>query len=111
MDATAEPGFLERAIHAGEPGLLKLWIHALGPERVVRWAAEKDPSVKWEGMYAHRCQACQRLYRDPKIRSVIEKHGEQMPGTVAQTLWLDEYQAPTVIDETKANRGTLDMTR
>ena len=40
---------------------LKKWIKVQGPERILAWAATKDPSINWENMYAHRCQACKRI--------------------------------------------------
>ncbi|MER7959842.1 hypothetical protein [Streptomyces sp. NPDC096030] len=92
-----EEGFLARAVERSESDLLKLWIHTLGPDRVLQWAAGKDPEIRWEGMYGHHCQTCQRLYKDPRVRSVIAEHGREMAGTVAQALWLDQYLAPEVL--------------
>ena len=46
-------------------------INKEGPERILAWAAERDPRIQWEDMYAHRCQACIRLYRDPMVRHAI----------------------------------------
>ncbi|MER7958155.1 radical SAM protein, partial [Streptomyces sp. NPDC096030] len=46
-----EEGFLARAVERSESDLLKLWIHTLGPDRVLQWAAGKDPEIRWEGMY------------------------------------------------------------
>ncbi|MFC7384271.1 radical SAM protein [Sphaerisporangium rhizosphaerae] len=106
-----EPDFLGRAVQTAESDVLKLWIHSLGPDRVLQWAAEKDPSIQWQGMYAHHCQSCHRLYQDPKVRAVIQEHGHEMIGTVAQTLWLDEYLAPAVIDQAMPPKAGLDMTR
>jgi hypothetical protein len=63
--------------------LLKRWIRMEGPERIVAWAATKDTSIEWEGMYAHRCQACLRLYKDPAIRDVVAEHFmEKMPDLI-----------------------------
>jgi hypothetical protein len=68
------------ATETAEDDLLKRWIRLEGPERILAWAAGKDPSIKWEGMYAHRCQACLRLYKDPAVRDIIaDHHLEKMP--------------------------------
>jgi hypothetical protein len=53
---------------------LKRWIRAEGPERILAWAAAYDPSIRWEGLYAHRCQACMRVFADPNVRRVIDNH-------------------------------------
>jgi organic radical activating enzyme len=111
VTTVAEPGFLRRAIETSESDMLKLWIHTLGPDRILQWAAEKDPSIRWEGQYAHHCQTCHRLYRDPKVRAVIERHGAEMMPVVAQTLWLDQYFAPDILHRASRPHAGLDMTR
>jgi MoaA/NifB/PqqE/SkfB family radical SAM enzyme len=83
--------FLERAVAESEEDFLKLWIHYLGPERILAWAAEKDPSIHWEGLYAHPCQACGRLYKDQRVRSVIREHYVEMVSIVLQSAWLDDH--------------------
>jgi pyruvate-formate lyase-activating enzyme len=71
-------GIQEADKRAGDD-FLKRWIRVEGPERILAWAAEIDPSIEWEDMYAHRCQACIRLYRDPQVRQVIlERHREKV---------------------------------
>jgi organic radical activating enzyme len=89
--------FLERAVSAGEADFLKLWIHYFGPERILAWAAQKDPSISWEGRYAHTCQACARLYRDKKVRDVIREHAAEMVATVLQSAWLDDHYTSTAL--------------
>jgi hypothetical protein len=39
-------------------------------------------------MYAHRCQACLRLYKDPKVRDVIAQHHQEKIADVLVTEWL-----------------------
>lgn len=65
---------LVEAVHRGEIDFLKRWIRYEGPERILAWAASYDPDIKWENMYAHRCQACIRMYQDPRVRRVIRDH-------------------------------------
>lgn len=105
------PGFLARAVEEAETDVVKLWIHTMGPERVLQWAAEKDPSIEWEGMYGHHCQTCHRVYKDPKVHAVIREHYDEMVGTIAQRLWLDEYLAPDVLARAGTAVSGLDMTR
>jgi organic radical activating enzyme len=75
-DATAEQDFLKR------------WIRVEGPERILAWAANHDPSIEWEDMYAHRCQACLRIYKDGKVREVIRKHHTEKMADVFLAEWL-----------------------
>lgn len=63
--------------------LLKRWIRLEGPERILSWAADHDPRIEWEDRYAHKCQACLQLYRDPLVGDVIrEHHGEKLADIV-----------------------------
>lgn len=64
-------GTLEEADACARQDPLKKRIHEEGPERILAWAADRDPRIQWEDMYAHRCQACIRLYKDPMVRKVI----------------------------------------
>jgi len=83
---------LTEGFSEAEDDLLKRWIRAEGPERILAWAAEKDPSIKWEGMYAHRCQACIRLYRDPAVRRIIaDQYIEKIPDIVFREFLLYEF--------------------
>jgi organic radical activating enzyme len=92
--------FLLRAIEEAENDFLKVWIHYKGPEKILAWAAEKDPSIDWEDRYAHRCQACLRLYQDPVIARVVREHYMEMVGEVLQCAWLDDVHIPEQLGET-----------
>jgi hypothetical protein len=56
---------------------LKMWLFIEGPEKILAWAANKDPSIDWENKYAHNCDACRAMYHDPKVMRVIESHYEE----------------------------------
>ncbi len=71
-----------------ENDFLKRWIKIEGPERILAWAAEKDPSICWENMYAHRCQACKRLYSDERVKQVITEFHEEKILDVLTKEWL-----------------------
>lgn len=57
--------------------LMKIWLAVEGPERMLAWAASKDPSIDWENKYAHNCDACRALYGDPRVMSAIEKFASE----------------------------------
>ena len=69
---------LANAIDEAESDLFLYALRKIGPEKILAWAAQKDPTIKWENMYAHRCQACMRIYRDPKVKQVIAEHMEEL---------------------------------
>lgn len=88
------PDFLRTAIEEAENDFLKIWIHYKGPDQILAWAASKDPSIKWEGLYAHRCQACARVYNDDAVAAVIREHYQELVADVLQSAWMDEEYVP-----------------
>jgi Radical SAM superfamily/4Fe-4S single cluster domain len=85
-DATASRDFLKR------------WIRVEGPERILAWAASYNSAIKWEDMYAHRCQACLRLYKDPQVREVILRHHrEKIPDVIFREWLLFHYRGPEAV--------------
>jgi hypothetical protein len=90
------PDFLKVAIEESESDFLKLWMHYKGPDQILAWAASKDPSIAWEGLYAHRCQACARVYKDPRVGEIIREHYEEMVAEVLQTAFIDEHCVPAL---------------
>ena len=62
---------LEEAVRSAGQDTLKRRIREEGPERILAWAAARDPRIQWEDLYAHRCQACIRLHKDPLVREVL----------------------------------------
>jgi organic radical activating enzyme len=71
-----------------EADFLKRWIRNEGPERILQWAATKNPEIKWENQYAHKCQACRRLYSDPLVKDVINSDYEEKIDDVLMSEWL-----------------------
>lgn len=53
---------------------MKIWLFVDGPERILAWAASKDPSIDWQGRYAHHCHACLALFESEKVRNTIRNH-------------------------------------
>lgn len=91
--------FLKRSVEEAESDFLKVWIRYLGPEKILAWASEKNPDIKWEGLYAHHCQACLRVYKDPLVGEVIREHYQEMLGEVMQAVWLDEEYIPQQMEK------------
>ncbi|MGF9816271.1 radical SAM protein [Bacillus toyonensis] len=79
---------IKEADEIAETDFLKRWLRVEGPEQIIAWAAEYNPNIKWEDMYAHRCQACIRLYQDPLIHEVIVQHYEEKIPDILFSEWL-----------------------
>jgi hypothetical protein len=79
---------------------LKRWIKVEGPERILAWAATKDASIDWEYKYAHRCQACKRLYSDERVRAAIQEFHEEKIADVLFEEWL-LHHCPSTESEAK----------
>jgi hypothetical protein len=65
---------LEAALEEAGRDFLKIWLFVDGPERILAWAASKDPAIQWEHRYAHHCHACLALFDEERIRAVIAAH-------------------------------------
>jgi len=87
--------------------IMKVWLFVEGPERILAWAARKDAAIRWEGMYAHSCEACQAVYRDPRVRRIIRDHYEERVADVYFRLSLLTHQLPAATKgcRTSARRG------
>ncbi|WP_341872325.1 radical SAM protein [Beijerinckia indica] len=86
--------FLETAIERAEDDFLKLWLRFQGPEKILAWAAQFDPTILWENKYAHCCQACMRIYDDSRVQQVIKEHYTEIVPEVIKLAWLNEYYLP-----------------
>lgn len=83
---------IAEADRRGANDFLKRWIRVDGPDKILAWAATHDPSIEWEGRYAHRCQSCIRLYRDPKVRTVLrERHTGKMADVLMREFLLNHF--------------------
>jgi len=87
---------LEDADKLAESDFLKHWIRLEGPERILAWASTHDPDIEWENLYAHRCQACLRLYKDPKVRKIIAEHYEEKIADCLFAEWLLYHDRPDI---------------
>ena len=84
IDSTA----IAEADERGANDFLKRWIRVEGPIRILAWAASHDSSICWENIYAHRCQACLRLYKDPTVRAVVREHHAEKIAEILTKEWL-----------------------
>ena len=90
---------LTSAFESAENDLLKRWIRAEGPEKILAWASSKDDRIQWEGRYAHRCQACLRMYKDEMVRDVIRDHiCEKIGDIIFHEYLLYQHQIPKLPD-------------
>lgn len=87
-------GSLKASILDAEDDFLKLWLRYDGPEKILAWVASRKPAIKWEDKYAHRCQACLRLYMDDEVREVIRRFAKDKLGDVLTSMCLEEIDLP-----------------
>jgi organic radical activating enzyme len=73
-----------------ESDLFLLAIRYLGPLYLLKWAASEDASIKWEGMYAHHCQACSRIYTDAAVKRFLFSHISELKERVMSAVTFDE---------------------
>ena len=101
---------LSASIIDAEEDFLKLWMRQEGPEKILHWAASHDPKIKWENMYAHRCQACARIYADHDVRKVLFDKYEEMIADVLAKAYLfekvDLKAVPRWISEVSTDSGS-----
>lgn len=57
--------------------ILKIWLAVEGPDRILAWAATKDPSIQWENRYAHLCDSCRAVYSDARVTAAIHTYGHE----------------------------------
>lgn len=100
----SDSDYLLQAINKSESDFLKMWIHYKGPEKILQWANKLEPRIQWENMYAHKCQACFRVYKDPLVRNVIKNHYKEMFSEVIMSAFIDEAYLPNKLSELFATR-------
>lgn len=82
---------LENSIRESEADMLLLLIHYIGPEKILAWAQNYDSSIEWEDMYAHRCQACKRIYSDGDIAAVLKENISDLEPELISSIAIDEF--------------------
>lgn len=71
LNAPWEAGSIAGLVEEAGTDFMKIWLFVDGPERILAWAAEKDPRIEWENRYAHHCHACLGLFSDPLVREAV----------------------------------------
>jgi organic radical activating enzyme len=72
-----------------EQDIFKLLVKHFGPEHTIAMAAEFNGSILWENMYAHKCQACIRLFSDEAIKNEILSREDYFWSKLASSLAVD----------------------
>ncbi|HAZ08863.1 MAG TPA: radical SAM protein [Elusimicrobia bacterium] len=50
---------------------IKLWLRVEGPERILQFAASKNPRVVYPQDLSHPCQSCAELFRNQEVRKTL----------------------------------------
>ncbi|WP_387466269.1 radical SAM protein [Photorhabdus sp. RM323S] len=94
----SEVNSIKTVIDKAEQDLLILLLHFMGPEKILAWCADYNDEIKWENMYAHRCQACKRIFTDQHVAQVlIERIDELIPELIASVA-IDEAAWPHYVN-------------
>lgn len=65
---------LDEVLEESGADFFKIWLFVDGPERILSWAASKNPSIDWENRFSHHCHACLALFQNPEIRDTLLNH-------------------------------------
>jgi len=65
---------LQEAYAQATSDFMNIWLFVEGPERILAWAASKDPAIDWENKYAHHCHACLAVFDNERVRAIIREH-------------------------------------
>jgi len=96
-DASIHAGStLRDAINRSEADLIKLLLRYIGPEKLVAKCASIEPAIDWENQFAHRCQACLRLYKDPLVKRTLLRIAESLLPDVVFAAYFDEVLAASI---------------
>ncbi len=83
---------------------LKIWISLDGPQKIYRWATEKDPTIPYDDKIAHICHSCVIIYKDERVRRVLLEHYKEKVPDVMFRYYLKRLLATKAIDESIANQ-------
>ncbi len=50
---------------------VKIWVHLHGPDAVIRYAQQFDPTIPFPKDAAHICDACRHMYHDKRIKKIV----------------------------------------
>jgi hypothetical protein len=53
---------------------IKIWLRVDGPEKILHFAASKDPGVAFPDDAMHPCQVCARLFLDRRVKEALKRH-------------------------------------
>jgi MoaA/NifB/PqqE/SkfB family radical SAM enzyme len=67
---------------------IKVWLYTEGPDKILAWAASKNPTIQWQGKFAHICHSCRQLYKDPLVSDAIRRHFHERVDDVYSRFWL-----------------------
>jgi len=79
-DAGSEPlaGIAARA----DRDLLRRWIRVDGPERIIQYLQDRDPTIPYAWNRVHPCEACRDLHHRPDLRDAVRRYAGEVAGDV-----------------------------
>lgn len=93
--------------HRAEVDLVKLLIKQIGPERLLARLAKSNPEIEWQDLYAHKCQACLRVFNDPVVLNAIKQNEHALTAEVTTSIVLDQL----LIAEGESAQGFSELSK
>jgi hypothetical protein len=78
---------------------INIWLFVEGPEKILAWAASHDREIEWENRYAHNCDACRAVFKDPRVMKVIRQHYSEKYDDVLMRFALFQEGSPDIRSE------------
>lgn len=96
---TLEGSTLKNIIEATPADLLQMWLHVDGPEKILQFVKNKNPSFQIPKDSYHICHTCLYLYKNKQVRHVIEKFYKEVEQDILDRFYLEiiskEFTAKT----------------
>jgi hypothetical protein len=65
---------LQSVLNEAPDDLVKIWMHLDGPEVILEFVKQHEPSYQLPTESVHPCETCQKLYTDPVVKRVLRDH-------------------------------------
>lgn len=73
---------IAEVVAAADDDLIKFWLHVAGPERMLEFVKRYEPSYQLPTQYAHKCQSCVHLHRDPVAMRVLTERANEVAAEI-----------------------------
>ena len=65
---------LQSVLYEAPDDMLKIWMHLDGPEVILEFVKDHEPSYQLPTESVHPCETCKKLYTDPTVKRVLNQY-------------------------------------